>query len=475
MICFLLCRLVLCDNRIPLETFFNDLPTLLKDCSGEPERMDTGVMRSARSKVVVIQSARVPLVKWRFEDRVDVDITFARVSAPHPPSLSQILTPDFLFTVSVETRVNVNGLRTCQEICRLLPLPLEIYATTLRVLKYWAMRRLVYGNLYTYVNGVILAIMLARVCQSVDLTGPKISSPELLSSFFRFYSNALSAYPVAPIYITNNPEPPDLPRVPGMPVCWDYRSAAAQEELLPVVNPSYPYVNAAHCVGRSGMKYFTEEIERGFFLFHSSTGFPLTSLLQPFRYSTVYDRFISVHVLCESCDQNSLLVEDYFQQWKGYLQSKIRIFIYSLECFLDVRPHPVSVDILSHKDAESDVEPPSQRPRLDPTASSSPCSTLHDKTLRTRRLESTFWFAVKAKDTPYSEEELSNFVGLAFDQYNHAWRGGCADDVEGKNFHPSRGNNRSGFGSGFHRFVEIMKDPWWSIHSRDEVSAFLPC
>eukprot|EP00796_Vickermania_ingenoplastis_P002347 gene2347-1476_t len=422
--------LVLCSFFISLDHLFYGVPELLLRAGGEGAK---------KSKVSIVSSARVPLVKWRFEDRVDVDIVFARSSFPLPPTAEDLVTRQFLMSVSTETRVNVSGLRTCMELRRRIPVPLDSFGCVLRMVKCWASRRCVYGSMVTYPNGVILAIMLVKVCMQQCANASSTPSPtQLLAAFFQTYAEALQGYPLPPIYVTRTLEPPDQSRIAGLHPCWNFRSAAAAEELLAVINPAFPYMNSAHSVGRAGLRYFLEEVQRAAALFKQpfSTS-AISQLLHPYAYPKDYEHFIAVHVLCEGPSVES--IEAAFQHWKGFLQSKIRIFVYALECVVDVRPYPLPVPV------------PHPELRV-PHHHGPPLLSV---------LESTMWFAVRC--ALEEADRLPSLVGYCFQLFYAAVMDACVAVT---------GRNGAAGSFTFDRDPHTMLDPWWTLHARSDAA---PC
>lgn len=492
--------------------------------SYESESSSSGDDRSLAGggAVTVISSARVPLVKWRFEDRVDVDITFARVFSSQPPTADEILSIDFLQKVSVETRPHVYGIRTCLQLHHLLcfnGIPLSHFSDALRAAREWAVKRCVYSNLFSYPNGVVLSIMVAKVClqlveRSSDrcLTGLPFFS--ILLEFFSYFSFLLSQTPppYEPIFLTQtlNP-PPGAPRViPGLPPCWMPRPFSSSEEIFPVINPAFPYANSARFIGRAGLKYLTEELQRAHHCLQNSSRIDspeftssscLSFLFQPFSFPLRFTFFVSISFSCMGSTAifSEPQVDELLQQWKGYLQSKIRIFIYSLECVLDVRPYPhfipsSSSSVFHGNEKQSFLPDTVEGDTVDDfefnhahhedSISSGAVAgrsklNFYPENFITK--EGSFWFAIETSSAAgFEKRDLSVILSKAFHYFDNAWRSGCITSICNLN---SRSTPFLGFhclqdakqaGSSFTRYENVMLDPWWSLHSREEASYFLP-
>jgi poly(A) polymerase len=296
----------------------------------------------------VVTSTLVPLLKFTHRG-VHVDLLFASVDLAEPPSNAELLRDDFVLRVSENSRATVNGIRTILEIQRRLPLPQESYACVLRAVKYWATRRQVYGNLYTFPNGVCLAIMVARAAQ----LAPVQDASALLRFFFALYVRWLSRSPrIAPITIVSLEESEPMAFVPGMARAWD--PAENADDLLPVLNPARPTINAAYTVGRSGLQLFYKELLRAHQLLESAACPasasasvntaavpPYDVLWRPYNILEEFCFFVGVHIC--SVHESAAACESALNAWKGFIESKLRILVYALECVAEVRPFPRAV------------------------------------------------------------------------------------------------------------------------------------
>ncbi|KAG5490294.1 hypothetical protein JKF63_00414 [Porcisia hertigi] len=309
--------IALCSASVNTNLFFQKFPR-----SAEGRLQD----------VVVVTSARVPLIKFSYNG-VHVDLLFASVDMQTAPNTEELLSDDFLPRVSLPCRATVNGIRTILEIRRCLPLPLDVYSCVLRAVKYWAAQRQVYGNLYTFPNGVCLAIMVARACQYCPVKDCSVIFRFFFSLYAWWFVRGTRIDPIS--IIVPEGEKAAMARVPGMPSPWDPVWDA--NDLLPVLNPARPTVNAAHAVGRSGLQLFFKELLRAEQLC-AQVPLPYSALWEPYTILDEYRFFAGVHITSEH--QSLVACEDTINAWKGYVESKLRIFVYALECVAEVRPFP---------------------------------------------------------------------------------------------------------------------------------------
>ncbi|KAG8347621.1 Poly(A) polymerase central domain [Trypanosoma vivax] len=195
------------------------------------------------------------------------------------------------------------------------------------------MKRQVYGNLYTYPSGVVLAIMVARACQVMPASHPNV----VLRFFFLFYTQWMSRHDrISPVYITTSLQ--GRGRVPGMPEPWDPALEKFSHDLLPVLNPAYPFVNDANAVGRCGLEVFYSEVTRAHHLLSTTESFPLEDVWKPYSITDDFSSFLLVQVSCDGNSEEG--VENDLEVWSSYVASKLRILIYAVECIVDARPYP---------------------------------------------------------------------------------------------------------------------------------------
>jgi poly(A) polymerase len=288
---------------------------------------------------VTVSAARVPVVKFMLND-TSVDVVCVSYASATAPAEKDFLPISVFQCISKETRQSVQGFRTVLEIRRRIPVPLDVYSTTLRAIKYWAVQRKVYGNNYCYPAGVSLAVMVARVCQVFPASLPNA----LVRFFFLFYRQWLGKQTtVSPLFITERLKPDPPPRIHGMWDTWDPQRDACKEDLLPVLNPAYPHNNTCYNVGRSGRDHFYREIVRANAILQQqqAPGIAMTKwddLWPPYRLGDDYNHFLMIEV----AEMNGLSTSEKqgFDSWALLIESKLKILLFSLECWCEVRMWP---------------------------------------------------------------------------------------------------------------------------------------
>lgn len=153
---------------------------------GVPPNPDNVLVEMLRRKplatdIVAVADAYVPIIKFEYAG-VEIDLLCACLQMSSIPDKLDILDDSILRNVDDSTQRSINGVRVTDAILRLVP-NIPHFRTTLRAIKLWAKKRAVYSNVLGYLGGVAWAILVARICQLY----PNASPATLLSRFFRVY------------------------------------------------------------------------------------------------------------------------------------------------------------------------------------------------------------------------------------------------------------------------------------------------
>ena len=101
---------------------------------------------------------------------------------------------------------SLNGYRATCELLQLVPC-VEKFRLTLRVIKFWAKKNGIYGNMLGFLGGASWAILVARVCIDVGVEGSKFSCVDMVLQFFFTYSTWKWPNPVYIKKVDNQPYP----------------------------------------------------------------------------------------------------------------------------------------------------------------------------------------------------------------------------------------------------------------------------
>jgi poly(A) polymerase len=165
-----------------------------------------------------------------------------------------LLDDNILRNCDKESIRSLNGCRVTDIILRLVPNQ-ENFKTTLRVIKLWAKVRGVYSNVMGYLGGVAWAILVANIC----ILCPYLAPNQLLKQFFFCYTHWewSSENPVTLTEIKN-----DRNHV-GFPIDADLFYESKATDLMPIITPAFPSMNATYNVSHSTKRAMLIEFEKG--------------------------------------------------------------------------------------------------------------------------------------------------------------------------------------------------------------------
>ncbi|RNF22463.1 poly(A) polymerase [Trypanosoma conorhini] len=263
--------------------------------------------------------------------------------------------------------------------------------------------------------------MVARACQVMPASHPNV----VLRFFFLFYTQWLSRHDhISPVYITASLQPRS--RIPGLPDSWGSQREECRDDLLPVINPAYPYVNDARNVGRCGLEVFYAELTSAHRLL-SNAETPLEQIWKPYRIWEDYATFLVVHVSCE--EETEEKAEVALAAWSSYVMSKLRMLIYAVERLVDARPYPRKVNDAS----------------------------LRGGTHSNRCLKGSC-FLIGISDRKGSRLVRKNTFSEAFDELRYAVLEGCTAKKGGR---------------GFERDERTMHEPWFALVAAADLPSIL--
>lgn len=371
---------LLIPSSIPREKFFSNLVPILQD---PPEGL---VIES----VMAVPDAHVPVLKM-VANGMPVDILPCRIppkdlrkliDAPIPNnggldfnliSISDLDMPSLLALNGVRVgRTLVDSIRAGRIVAEDERIEggeerMQKYRQSLRVIKHWAKQRGVYSNSLGFFGGVTWAILLVRVCLSVDplLVIDACSETEILARFFKSLyeqpwgaANPVSLRPLpsqlaqfvsslrqstANASFTPSPSDSDTESKEA-DTMWDpSASEADRRALMPVLTPVAPFMNSTFNVVPSTMRILTDEFRRASEIAHSQD-WSFEKLCASVREELVtdYRLVIPLTLSVTHGDTKRLLFV-----WKSLVESKLRVLLYHLERLPGVicRPFPAPVPV----------------------------------------------------------------------------------------------------------------------------------
>lgn len=210
---------------------------------------------------------------------------------------------------------SLNGYRTALYLNRQYVEEYDNYRITLKAVKLWAKNKGIYSQIYGYLGGAALSIMLAKICQLY----PRYSPLELLDRFFFIFANWVWTIPVL-VERMEYMERPDSEMV--------------------VFTPLDPHMNAAHSVSKITCAVTRKQLRLASKLIQdiNKGKRQWQDLFRPLDFFKEYPNFIEISVMGEGLEE--------FVRWRGNVESKMRKFIQHLESQselshgVEVHPYP---------------------------------------------------------------------------------------------------------------------------------------
>uniref|UniRef100_A0A7S1U691 polynucleotide adenylyltransferase n=1 Tax=Phaeomonas parva TaxID=124430 RepID=A0A7S1U691_9STRA len=252
---------VLCvaPRHVTREDFFTSFVSLL-------------YRRPDASEVLPVPEAYTPVIKFRLGG-VAVDLLFVSLWRSRIPADFSPLAPDALAHLDEQSVRSLNGARNAEMILGLVP-QAESFRTALRALKHWARVRGIYGNVYGFLGGINIAILVAFVCQRYPAAAPST----IVTKFFEIFRiwrwpNPLMLTPLADsptfganVLETASPGTRQAAAVAqaAQHVVWNPKvNPQDRGHLMPIITPAYPAMNSAYNVGDAQRARITAEVTRG--------------------------------------------------------------------------------------------------------------------------------------------------------------------------------------------------------------------
>lgn len=304
--------LCVCPRHITRPDFFTDLYEMLKS---EPDI----------SELSAVPDAYVPVIKFKFAN-IEIDFLFATLDKAVIPEDLDLLDEANLKNLDEKSVLSLNGCRVTDQILRLVP-NIENFRLTLRSIKLWAKRRGIYANVVGFLGGVSWALLTARICQLY----PNALPSTLLSRFFRVYEHWKWPNPVLLTPITEGSLGLGLK-------IWNPKiNYSDRGHLMPIITPAYPCMNSTYNVSHSTLTILKEEFKRGREITFAieNKGEAWNKLFDKADFFSRYKIFVQIEVFADT--------EEHHLKWVGYVESKLRLLVRSLEDTPNVKyAHPLT-------------------------------------------------------------------------------------------------------------------------------------
>jgi len=291
-------------RHITTEHFFRKLVPLLQQEEDVKE-------------LVPVEDAFVPVIKFVYAT-VDIDLSFCQLALNTIPDDWNPLDDRNLQGLGKKSQKSLNGPRDTDSLLTLVPKP-DTFRLVLRFIKMWAQNRAVYSNVFGYFGGIAWAICSAQVCQWY----PNAAPGYVLCKFFLVLNHW--KWP-SPIRLTN----PDRIRELKFEV-WD--PLRNKKDLAPIITPSYPPMNSTFNVNKSTLAVLKKELMRGekisSRLMNENLG--TEDILKIWEELMEKRNFFLEHRDYLQVKLSGPEDEDEFNKYYGFVQSKMRQLVLSLE------------------------------------------------------------------------------------------------------------------------------------------------
>jgi poly(A) polymerase len=290
------------------------------------------------SELSGVPDAVVPIIKMKYQG-IEVDLTFARLNLPIIDSkLENLENNNLLRHLDEKTVRSINGTRVADALLSLVPKQ-NTYITVLRFIRHWAKKRGLYSNAMGFFGGITWAILSARVCQMY----PNFTPLQICSKFFLVFSRWNWSNPVTLCPITHSNEVGLM----GFKIWNPKLHASDRYHLMPIITPSFPCMNSTYNVTETTKRILTSEFARGHEVLSSfSEGHGSEDNLNKLIRSPPFLSLFNYYMVVDVVGMN----ESAFTKLKGFVESRIRMFLKSLEgCsgIQSVRPWPKEFDTSS--------------------------------------------------------------------------------------------------------------------------------
>lgn len=282
-----------------------------------------------------VEDAFVPIITFDFRG-VNIDLLFARLSENIIPKDIDILDDKILVGLDEATEKSINGPRVTNMIFKLVgEKSFPNFLVVLRLVRFWAKKRGIYGNKLGYLGGINCNILVAFVCQLYPNYCPSV----LLFQFFKRYSEWQWPEPI----MLNNIQL-TIPNIPLSSQKEVWTQTGKQNEVMPIITPAYPAMNSSYSVSPHSMEVMTQEIKRGYEIITSvikNKGKGWGRIFEPSDFFIKYSHYLACHIVGTGDNSES-------RSWIGFVESRIRRFtqypfLETLPVKLPIHLHPRNI------------------------------------------------------------------------------------------------------------------------------------
>ena len=183
-----------------------------------------------------------------------------------------------------------------------------------------------------FLGGVAWAILVANIC----IIFPYLQPNQLLHYFFKFYSewewNSDNPILLTDVKNDRNSVPFQIPD--------ELFYKKQQSDLMPIMTPAFPSMNATYNVSQSTKKAMLTEFEKGLLVTEAllkrddkggkvNTQLCWKRLFKKFNFFKAYSHFVQISIFSQS--------EEHHKKWTGFIESKIRKLLNQFEKLNEIK------------------------------------------------------------------------------------------------------------------------------------------
>ena len=258
-----------------------------------------------------IESAYVPIIKFNING-IKVDLSYAIFNKNLIRKGINFLDDQIIRNMKSQSVVAFNGVRTTKIIQNMIPNP-NVFKSVVQLLKIWAKKRYISGNLLGYFGGINLTLIAAYFCKNSEETNPFAVLLKIFNELSTWnWPNQIS---INQVKTTGNREG------------WTPNN----NDVMPIITPAYPSINSMRNATKSSLhrmikeisraQKYTEKIERG--------ECEISKLIAPPHFFDDYKFFFQIKLFAEGDNEMTI--------WKGYVENKMNHLTKKLEEMPDTK------------------------------------------------------------------------------------------------------------------------------------------
>ncbi|KAM3131565.1 hypothetical protein pb186bvf_016349 [Paramecium bursaria] len=249
-----------------------------------------------------IESTTNPIIKMIFKG-LHIDINFAQLNLDTLPKNIDDHLDELRQNLFQGEEKSVNALNGRKNgiLIRNSVVNQNQFVESLKIVKLWAKRRGISGNILGYLGGISWAILVSKICQLF----PNLDSLTTVDIFFKVYSlwnwqNYIS--------IDDSDQENKFSQL-----CWkDEQNERKQFELMKIITPAYPYINSSYKVRDITFRTMMDEFRRGAELNDWN------KVIEDFDFLNYFQHYFTISIVSDD-EQN-------FHKWIGFCEAQLPKF-----------------------------------------------------------------------------------------------------------------------------------------------------